>query len=344
MCESITNIIRGHSRALIAIGAQNLPEYHISDETKCLNSAVSLLFLLMGRESVKHTRYCDVVSVRERYDKHNPSEAMARALAYDLTNSPNGEKEVFYCMLTDGWMHPPSNPAVKVYFPGHVFIIERVGDKGFSMYQSYIQEYDLDAFLSHAAGPVTHTAAQLKAVSKGLVHMFSVPVWDRQCSDFWRSFTLSSGEAYEGYSMSSILLCYQRILLSTCTGSLRSVLEATHRNLAGKPASALFVKDSTITNSEMYRHVLDMQAKLPKINPLPPKKNRANVEVSSALDEEVSNGGHKAPKHRKSSSKSLPEKPATPQQPPQIPGATAARRAAPRPGRHDHRGHRVGGV
>jgi hypothetical protein len=234
-----------------------MQEYNIADPTKCLNSAVSILFLLLGsQDALKHTRHCDVGAVQQRYLKENLSLTAAKALGAELrATRDDSNRIVFYCMITDAWLTSKDKPSVRQYFPGHVFIIERCGHT-FSLFQSYIKQYDLDKYLaqSHA-----NDEQWLHDIASGIEMLFTKSVWDQACTDFWRRFTLADSKSFEGFDIQGkILFCYQSIPLADCIGSLQHIVAKQLQSLKTQPENGSF--HGQLSNLDMLRHLRSMLA------------------------------------------------------------------------------------
>ena len=276
-CPSIAGIIQGHSKALVQIATQKLPEYGmLSDDTKCLNTAVTLMYLLLGVEALRYTRHCDVSNVVSRYKRLGDISArQAREVSAQLVaEAPRRAHELWYVMITDGNLTRQGSD-VRLYFPGHVFLIELSPGGGddayFNLYQSYVRKYNLDEYLD-AANDTTRSKAFLHYIARELLHMFSIRAWDRRCSSFWRTFAMATGSAFEGYDIRGrLFLCYQKIPMETCTGSLRKLLDDTARQLRDVPASEdrqpfgemeTLPGSTPLTNAEMREHVRGMLGKL----------------------------------------------------------------------------------
>ena len=109
MCD-IGYIIRDHVPALMQVLTNELREYNMElMTTKCLNTAVMMMYLMLGARALEYTRQCDVRAVRGRVREGGEpaSAAVARSLADEALSKPAaGTRELFYVMITDGCMPP----------------------------------------------------------------------------------------------------------------------------------------------------------------------------------------------------------------------------------------------
>lgn len=271
---SIGAFIESNCKPLIQLATHRLPEYNMrNDSTKCLNSAVMLAYLLFGETALQYTSQCDVENVKTRYRLKDRSLAQAKQLAKELKR-PGSEPHVLYVMLTDGNMPRSDDSSIKMYEPGHVFLIERFGgdackDRVFDVYQSYINAYDLDEYAMKARNQ-PRDQAFLDYIADSLVHLFSVPTWDERCSTFWKTFTQAAGDQFEGYDHHGVMmLCYVRLPLASCSGDMRRLLTealveadaAAPDDVFGDATKYKSVVSAPLTNGQMAQHLREMLAR-----------------------------------------------------------------------------------
>lgn len=264
--DDLGAMLRGerNMRAVMQLLSRYLPEYRMSLlTTKCLNTAVMVMYLALGDAALVTTRQCDVEPVRKRRalllnQKDEDRDAFAsRGHAYqDLViarrlrervlgrAATSGGRQLHYVMLTDGDMPPTSSassssgPPPKKYFPGHVFVIESFpsGDGGvvqYRLYQSYVNQYDV---VQHAAmrrqrkqGNFSPTIdrEELERMLDGLVEMASSRTWTPRTSEFWSWFArvpLEHAAQFEGYSREGVvLMCHRHVRADRCARALRAL-------------------------------------------------------------------------------------------------------------------------
>ena len=180
-----------------------------------------------------------------------------RKMRAALKEKPKGrgvrDRDIFYVMLTHSVLprhdgnSPPSNindfandatPDAKRgerMFPGHVFVIERSwryaqGNNSsskrktvprYSIFQSYIGEYDLGEFVRKNPKLVDMGEAKMTRLLDGLVELMESPVWTPANSKLWNKLTTVSLETcrgFEGYVIGGrILPCFRQLSISECT-------------------------------------------------------------------------------------------------------------------------------
>jgi hypothetical protein len=199
--------------------------------TKCLNTAVMLMVLLLGERSLEQARQCSVGRVRERFqvsasgdraraDMHS-ADGLAGAVLAPLRG---GRRRLHYVMLTDGDM-PVDGGRGHVYFPGHVFVIEKEAEGSYGLYQSFIKQYDLAQHVRHRGGSLRLDEPQMRLVMGALVRFVPTATWDAQCSEALALLTHLDAEQFRPFhgaaKHSAVLLCHRELELE---GSCADVL------------------------------------------------------------------------------------------------------------------------
>lgn len=257
VCPLFYAIVKSHVRALMHLVTLELPEYGMQlVTTKCLNTAVMMLYLALGSEALKETRQCEVPLVRT---KSSGSPAL-RSEVKSVLSTPGAPRTMWYVMITNGDMIPVgdrANDSKRAYphFPGHVFIIEAPGP---FLYQSYIRHYDL-ATAPHPPH-MRGGGEELEEVLKGLQRVVGSRVWDAKCSEAWARLThipIDVASTWENMSPTPIALlpCYRKVQPSQCLGPLRAMVER------GIEAAQSLQKLSPEKMSEPFTSLL------PRVNP-----------------------------------------------------------------------------
>jgi hypothetical protein len=87
MCD-LAYLIKGHLPAVFQLFSNepDLAPYGIggASRTKCLSTAVLMMYLFLGRDAMQHTAFCDVPNVRKRYATADHSQAMIDHLIADV--------------------------------------------------------------------------------------------------------------------------------------------------------------------------------------------------------------------------------------------------------------------
>ena len=118
MC-GMADVVRDHVPLLMQLLTNEpaMRDYHMQlITTKCLNTSVMLMLLMLGEHALHHTHQCDVQNVRERFHaavstsqtgQFSDASALRDAVLRPL--APGGRR-LHYVMLTDGNMPAPNAP------------------------------------------------------------------------------------------------------------------------------------------------------------------------------------------------------------------------------------------
>lgn len=246
MCD-LTTIVKDHMKTLMRLFEEDLADYNMKQmTTKCLNTAVLIMYMFLGARALHHTYYCDVDNVVARANdfrnrqqttlfwqqmQRNIARCKKSILKNDQTRAtiqrakqekkPKDERCLYYIMITHA--ETPDHGM----FPGHVFILDKttIPHLKYDLYQSYVQEYDLTQFISMNSGTTRKSEAYVHDIMHGLQTFFTKKVWDKECSAWWRMLTHVNGEVFEGYPIENTLFfCYQEIPIRHCTHKLGQLL------------------------------------------------------------------------------------------------------------------------
>lgn len=237
MCD-LGVVIKDHMRMLMRMFQQDLQaEYgnmlQDGGDTKCLNTAVTLMFALLGRMAVKHTRYCDVSSVQARVRKEGRDDSTNQVslLKKDLLHS-NHNSSLFYIMITNADLPSVDDANRHTAFPGHVFVIHKdATSRVFRLYQSYINEYNLAGAIQMNRNVSTVPPTDIHRLIDGLQYMFSRGVWDEHVRLFWKALTFVDTPLLLNHIITGhILFCFRRVDMAHCTTTLRKLLVKRMQN------------------------------------------------------------------------------------------------------------------
>lgn len=257
MCD-LAYVIEPHIQSIFQLMNVVIPEYNIQMlTTKCLSTAVIILYLLAGKFSdgkargLAYTRFCDVDKVRGRDSTCSMSyDVLTRMENEMFEGSVNGRiipGKAFYVMFTNGTLPnmQQSNSKSKsedadhgrptASFPGHVFVIERItGGSRFNMYQSYITHYNLAQQIKLTKS-LSIGRVRMKEIVNSMQLMFVMnpkkanilfrEVWDEECTRAWKNVSLVDESRFEGYEVrGQICVCYKSVENITCTGFLKDIV------------------------------------------------------------------------------------------------------------------------
>ena len=199
--------------------------------TKCLNTSVLLTCIALGCENLNKIKYCDVDNTRLRHtSKVDDNSKIHLNLINDLTNKLCSKKSYFYyIMLTDGTLYDKKGSSI--YFPGHVFIINKTcvnGFTGYDVYQSYINEYTLNEYLGFRHKKSGDIIEQIKL----LYEYFSIGKdWDDEMVKIWKRLSTVDSTNFIGYSTKGIYICYKRFFSNTIETNINKFINKTMKQM-----------------------------------------------------------------------------------------------------------------
>lgn len=231
-------VIKDHVKVLMQLLTNDLPQFNLKlQTTKCLNTAIMLLQFLLGTNGMKIANACDTRAVIARHTKgeENNDEVIAQ-LTKQLFSKREKARTLYYILLSDGYF-PQADPlGDSKYFPGHVFILEKIYDHNikdhiFFFYQSYINQYTLNEHIQMNKGlKVSKIRAQ--QLINDLSHVLKSKTWDKDNVKRWYDMTFAdSSELLNSQSQKQFYLCFRKARTTTCFQRLEKYLKSKHRLL-----------------------------------------------------------------------------------------------------------------
>jgi hypothetical protein len=230
MCD-IGYLIRDHVPAVLQGLSNDLIEYKIPlQPSRCYYTGILMMYMLLGLESLNNIGYCDVPSIRSRFSTSNTSSTEVSNQLLDEMFSNKGHS-IFYILITNYESPKDENGVSKYFFPGHVFVVERIASDSkprFNIYQSYIGKYAMDEYMG-VAKSLSIGVTKMQKFMTSLKTMMDSPVWTDETSQFWSSLTKTPMEHSNrmlGMEIpGNILLCYRISQLHDCNKALREFID-----------------------------------------------------------------------------------------------------------------------
>lgn len=247
MCDT-GYVIRDHLPAILQAIAVDLNKSNIElplQLTRCYCTALMMTHLLVAR--VEDTlRTCNHSKSKGLSEKDRDSSRKVVSQFYDAMFNLSDEHCMFYVLLTQYKKkndnasnlknnNPDSLDDLEYYFPGHVFVIERVDRGRFNMYQSFIGEYDLNGYINKVSALSVGRTRMMKWV-QGMVDMMGVgKTWDDSVQEFWSDMTITNDFANmkNMHIDGNIHFCYTSYPIKDCKASLLNFV-TRHLNLLSK--------------------------------------------------------------------------------------------------------------
>ena len=226
--------------------------------TKCLNTSVVLVMLLLGSAGLSTASECSVDATQKRNTPIKQNNTIIAKATMDAVLKPLSVQEkgrLHYIMLTDSYLKKTvNNSEQRVYFPGHVFVIEVFpGGSQFGLYQSFINEYDIQQHYEHRGNTMYLNRAQMKLVlQEGVVNFMSFEEWTDECSKCFSLLTHLEPEAeiinrFIGANKSGILICHREAAIGSCAEHLVAYVKGKLDMFLKQDESQIYGDNSTMT-------------------------------------------------------------------------------------------------
>jgi hypothetical protein len=222
-------ILKNYTDVIIQMLTTDIPEYNMENlTTKCLNTAVMLMYFMMGRRGINVADACDCAAFRtssteaimKGYMEQN-KDTVARLKA-SVMSRRDKKRQLYYVLLTDANLK--SSEVADAYFPGHVFIIEKVPNGKqlyYNIYQSYRNEYDLDGYFRKSDDTFHVPHAKMVNVMDALEYIMTGSVWDAKCVHYWKMLTHVDSTKYLNMKYDQeIFICFRKVAAQYCAENL----------------------------------------------------------------------------------------------------------------------------
>lgn len=276
-------IVKDHLKCVFQLLTNKLPEYHFRlQTTKCLNTAVMLMQFFLGDQGLQMARECDTRKVIQRHqDGQEHNTGIIKSLRKQLLSRTEKARTIYYILLTDGYFpHKESKP--DEYFPGHVFVLEKVWDNAINehyyyFYQSYINKYTLDGHIIKNKG-LRINRKRATELLNDLEQVLASSTWSNSNIKRWLNMTFINTEAFKDTkSQNRFYLCFRKAKTDVCLSRLSSYLLQVQQEIdqlidsdpskvnATYGDTMLYDNDSVpLTNGEMRLEVKTLLSKIKK--------------------------------------------------------------------------------
>jgi hypothetical protein len=275
ICTNIGFIVKDFVKPIMQALTVELKHYRMRMlTTKCLNTSVTFWHLLFGKRGHEDTIYCDVMNVVERHEhkKIDNNEGIISALKADILDSKDKVKYAYYIMLTDGYfVNKESNK--KEFFPGHVFVVEKVPTNRlpyFYIYQSYINEYDFKGSLEFRERPQI-SVESMEVFMDCLEYFAENSVWDEVMVAFWKDLTnVDTANMIGCRPENAFHMCFRKKPITECLENmerfvdhiLETIPAGKNVEIYGTSNAEYNSREGPLTNGEMRKQFLALKTVL----------------------------------------------------------------------------------
>lgn len=215
-------ILKNYIKPIIQCLTNDIKEYYMKlSTTKCLNHAVMLsIFMLGKKKGLELANYCDVPNTIERHNKSIvTNEGIITKYTRDILNVNCKYRYLYYILLTDGYF--PYNNEKPKFFPGHVFIFEKIPQINekpyYNFYQSYINYYDLKEHIKKNGGTLQISYERAHEILNNLMYIMNSNTWDEECISKWHNFTFAdSSYLKDSICKNKFFICVRKARIIDC--------------------------------------------------------------------------------------------------------------------------------
>ncbi len=267
-CDIMT-YLTDYVTPIMQILSVHLPDYHMKlRTTKCLNTSIMTMYLLLGTTGLKKSEYCSVNNIKKRITDENITRLdemiLFDKMINDLFKRGGKYRYFYYIMITDGEMVRSKNSLYsnnketdqQDYFPGHVFVIEKIpcgNINRYKLYQSYINQYTLSGHYQKNNNSMEVSEQDLKDIfgktgvnaknmiinsknkRNGVSTIFMDNEWNKYTTHAWEKLTYVPSEKYNGFSTNNLKFCYQKVRVLSCYKILLNFVDSAIKKMNYNP-------------------------------------------------------------------------------------------------------------
>lgn len=208
ICKCI-KIISKNTEYILDVLNVETKGYVNNQGTKCLNTAIMIIMLLIGEDSFDTIDNCSVSNTIKNNTLVNRNSEVLANLKDSMTNNQSSQSSsIYYILLTDTQLY--NDKKENKYFPGHVLIIEK-SENCFTLYQSYINKYDLKEYTRTIDKCVCRTNKEIDGFIDNLKTLLSSKdsKWTDDTKTFWKNLTNVDTSELIGYNVKNVFICYK---------------------------------------------------------------------------------------------------------------------------------------
>jgi hypothetical protein len=237
-----------------------------------------MFFLIGGKRALKIADTCDTHEVISRHKEGiENNDYILQDLKKQLFSKREKSRMMYYILLTDGYFPNSNTTKDDVYFPGHVFILEKIWDEQhqqhyFYFYQSYINQYTLKEHIEKNKGLfVSKTRAQ--HLVNNLEYVLKAKTWDTNSIEKWLDLTFAETLHFENsQSKQKFFLCFRKAKTSKCLSNIEeyllkklkevSKIKASNENDIYGDTSLYLDKSLALTNKQIKDEIQQLLNKV----------------------------------------------------------------------------------
>lgn len=199
--------------------------------TKCLNTAVMIMFFMLGSRGLQSANHCDSRAVIDRHTTgKDDNQEVLNKMRKQILHKKCKHRYLYYILMNDHTF-PYADGRPDAFFPGHVFILEKIpGDPlpMYYLYQSYINQYDLKGHLERNKNTLRLSYSEVQALMAKISYIVQRGEWDQTCVSYWKDFTFVDTSNILGSQTQG------RLFICCATSKVRGCIENIERYVSKK--------------------------------------------------------------------------------------------------------------
>lgn len=249
---NLVYILKDHIKPLMQLLTVELKQYNMRLlTTKCLNSAVLIMYFMLGKKGVALAQQCDTRIVIERHKAGlDDNQGVLTHLKKDILANTHKTRQLYYILLTDGYFPKDTDGQQTIFFPGHVFILEKIPSPDglyFQMYQSYINHYDIKGHYKNNNNSVKMSPKEVAILIDKIKYILNSETWNDKCIQYWKDFThVDTSEMKHSHSKNMFYVCFRKATVKTCLQTIKSFAKHKIRGLSKIPDQFSIYGDSSL--------------------------------------------------------------------------------------------------
>lgn len=283
-------IISNYITPLIQCLTNDIKDYNMGLlTTKCLNTAVMIMFFMLGERGLKKASTCDSRDVVKRHtdyltkyniqDKHSSNKQVLAKMRRKIMRKCSKTRELYYILMNDSQFPYIGTTKPDAFFPGHVFVLEKIPGEPtpyYYIYQSYINKYDLKGHLTHKNNTLKMSYKETGELLDKLRYILTeTSTWDEKCIQYWKDFTFVDTSNIQGSTTEGrLFICCASSKVLNCMENIENYVDTKLQQLSTLNASdnhAVYgnvtkyhSNDKVMSNGEMQAQLSDLLKDLRK--------------------------------------------------------------------------------
>lgn len=239
--------------------------------TKCLNTAVMIMFFMLGSKGLSHANHCDSRAV---FDRKEDKASVLASMRKKILRKSSRHRHLYYILMNDAdFPYPTDAKKEDAFFPGHVFVLEKIPGHptpSYYLYQSYINKYDLNGYISNTRDKSLHMTYE--QVEELLTHKLAyiltgTTTWDKKCVQYWKEFThVDTSDIFGSITEGKLFICCQSSPVKNCVSNIETYVNNKLAKLQSLSSNATYgnttryhASQTPLTNAQMYEQLSQIQ-------------------------------------------------------------------------------------